>query len=159
MIYGCTIDEAPSYLECLFDRLSETSTRELRNTETNLRVPFLRTTCDKNCFSFRGAKLWNGLDAKSKLQKDSNNSNPVSKTPEHKGTLFYSYRSRTFIRTYYLRDIERSRTYYENLLFTVNSYPLFINCLWCRKLNKGCKRFSSEASSGLKQRSGYLSSK
>ena len=41
MVYKCTNDEAPSYLACLFDRLSETSTRELRNTETDLHVPFL----------------------------------------------------------------------------------------------------------------------
>ena len=70
MVYKCTNDEAPSYLACLFDRLSETSTRELRNTETDLRVLFLRTTCGQKCFSFRGAKLWNGLDAKSKLTKN-----------------------------------------------------------------------------------------
>ena len=50
--------------------VSETSTRELRNTETDLRVPFLRTACGQKCFSFRGAKLWNGLDAKSKLTKN-----------------------------------------------------------------------------------------
>ena len=67
MVYKCTNDEAPSYLACLLDRLSETSTRELRNTETDLRVPFLRTTCGQKCFSIRGAKLWNGLDVKSKL--------------------------------------------------------------------------------------------
>ena len=69
MVYKCTNDEAPSYLACLFDRLSESCTRELRNTETDLCVPFLRTTCGQKCFSFRGAKLWNGLDAKSKLSK------------------------------------------------------------------------------------------
>ena len=70
MVHKCTNDEAPSYLACLFDRLSETRTRELRNTETDLRVPFLRTTCGQKCFSFRGAKLWNGLDANSKLTKN-----------------------------------------------------------------------------------------
>ena len=70
MVYKCTNDEAPSYLACLFDRLSETSTRELRNTETDLLVPFLRTTCGQKCFSSRGAKLWNSLDAKSKLTKN-----------------------------------------------------------------------------------------
>ena len=69
MVYKCSNDEAPSYFACLFDRLSKTSPRELRNAETDLRVPFLRTTCGQKCFSFRGAKLWNGLDAKSKLTK------------------------------------------------------------------------------------------
>ena len=57
MVYKCTNDEAPSYLACLLDRLSETSTRELRNTETDLRttlVPFLRTTCGQNTFLLKG---------------------------------------------------------------------------------------------------------
>ena len=70
MVFKCTNDKAPSYLACLFRRLSETSIRVLRNTETDLRVPFLRTTCGQKCFSFRGAKLWDGLDAKSKLSKN-----------------------------------------------------------------------------------------
>ena len=30
----------------------------------------LQTTCGQKCFSFRGAKLWNGLDAKPKLSKN-----------------------------------------------------------------------------------------
>ena len=63
MVYKCKNDEAPSYLACLLDRLSETSTPEFRNAETDLRVPFLRTTCGQKRFSFREAKLWNGLDA------------------------------------------------------------------------------------------------
>ena len=70
MVYKCTNDEAPSYLTCLFGRLSETRTRKLRNTKTDLRVPLLQTTCGQKCFSFRGAKLWNGLDAKPKLSKN-----------------------------------------------------------------------------------------
>ena len=40
MVYKCTNDKALSYPARLFDRLSETSTRELRNTETDLRIPF-----------------------------------------------------------------------------------------------------------------------
>ncbi len=67
MVYKCRNDEAPSYLACLFSRLSETSSQELWNTQTDLRVLLLQTTCGQKCFSFRGAKLWNGLDEKSKL--------------------------------------------------------------------------------------------
>ena len=88
MVYKCSNDEAPSYLACLFGRLSEASTQELRNTETDPRVPFLRTTCGQKCFCFREAKLFNGLDAKSKLTTNFKNLNPISKTPEHKRTLF-----------------------------------------------------------------------
>ena len=40
MVYKCTNYEAPLYLACLFDRLSETNTQELQNTETDLPVPF-----------------------------------------------------------------------------------------------------------------------
>ena len=54
MVYKCTNDKAPSYLACLFGRLSETRTWELRNTKTDLRVPLLQTTCGQKCFSFRG---------------------------------------------------------------------------------------------------------
>ena len=62
----CKYDDAPSYLP---------SVRQvIRNqypgtTKTDLRVPFLRT-CGQKCFSYRGAKLWNGLDAKPKLSKN-----------------------------------------------------------------------------------------
>ena len=70
IMYKCKNDEAPSHLACLFSRLSETSTRELRNTKTDLRGPFLRTTFGQKCFSFKGAKLWNGLDTKPKLSKN-----------------------------------------------------------------------------------------
>ena len=78
MVYECKNDEAPSYLACLFGRLSETSTRELRNTNTDLRVPFLRIT-----------KLWNGLDAKPKLSKNLKELKSVSKTLEHKEPILF----------------------------------------------------------------------
>ena len=101
MAYKCTNDEAPSYLACLFDRLSETSTRELRNTETDLRVPFLRTTCGQNCFSLRGTKLWNGLDAKSKLTKNFKRFKSFLENSRTKRNPFYSCRSRTFSYFYF----------------------------------------------------------
>ena len=50
IVYKCINDEAPLYLAYLFGRLSETNTREVRNTRTDLRVPFLRTTCGQNAF-------------------------------------------------------------------------------------------------------------
>ena len=64
-----TNDKALSYLACLFDKLSETSTRVLRNTVTDLCVLFLRTTCSQKCFSYNGAQLCNAMDTKSKLTK------------------------------------------------------------------------------------------
>ena len=88
MVYKCTNDEAPSYLACLFDRLSETSTRERRNTETDLRVSrFYEQHVAKNVFLLEGRSYGMALTQNQNYQKVSNNLNPVLKTPEHKGTL------------------------------------------------------------------------
>ena len=61
--------EAPEDLTGLFQRLSETSTRQLRCTNTDLHVPFLKTACGQTCFSYREAKLWNSLNRESKMAK------------------------------------------------------------------------------------------
>ena len=57
---------APQYLSSLFKRNSQCSTRCLRNTETDQRVPKKTSANGQKCFSFRGAKLWNSLSAESK---------------------------------------------------------------------------------------------
>ena len=57
---------APQYLSSLFKRNSQCSTRCLRNTETDLRVPKKTSANGQKCFSFRGAKLRNSLSAESK---------------------------------------------------------------------------------------------
>ena len=67
MVYRSINHEAPDYLTGLFQRLSETSARQLRNTSTDLNVPFLRTACGQKCFSYRGAKLWNDLTRERKM--------------------------------------------------------------------------------------------
>ena len=64
MIYRSIHHEAPEYLTGLFQRLSETCARQLRNTSTDLYVPLLKTACGQKCFSYRGAKLWNDLTMK-----------------------------------------------------------------------------------------------
>ena len=48
MVYRSSNHEAPKYLTGLFQRLSETNTRQLRYTNTDLHVPFLKTACGKN---------------------------------------------------------------------------------------------------------------
>ena len=48
---------APQYLSSLFKRNSQCSTRCLRNTETDLRVPKKTSANGQKCFSLRGAKL------------------------------------------------------------------------------------------------------
>lgn len=67
MVYRSINHEAPDYLTGLFQRLSETSTRQLRNTCTDLYVPLLKTACGQKCFSYRGAKLWNKLKRENKM--------------------------------------------------------------------------------------------
>ena len=50
----------------LFTKNSACSSRSLRNTETDLRLPKKRSANGQKCFSFRGAKLWNSIPAESK---------------------------------------------------------------------------------------------
>ena len=59
-------EEAPNYLTALFDRLSDISVRELRNTNTDLKLPRLKTCSGQRCFAYRGAQLWNNLSAEVK---------------------------------------------------------------------------------------------
>ena len=45
MVYRSINHEAPEYLTGLFQRLSENCAKQLRNTSTDLCVPFLKTPC------------------------------------------------------------------------------------------------------------------
>ena len=66
MVFKSLNDMAPQYLCDLFIRNSTCSVKSLRNTGTDLRLPLKKSTIGQWCFSFRGAKLWNGLSAGSK---------------------------------------------------------------------------------------------
>ena len=66
MVYRSINEEAPNYLTALFDRLSDISVRELRNTNTDLKLPRLKTSSGQRCFAYRGAQLWNNLSAEIK---------------------------------------------------------------------------------------------
>ena len=61
MVFKSLNGDAPSYMSDMFTRVSETTSRVLRNSDINLRTPMLRTSAGQGCFSFRGASLWNGL--------------------------------------------------------------------------------------------------
>ena len=58
---------APRYLGELFSKCSEGSERILRYSETNLKIPLLRTSTGQKAFPYRGAKLWNALNRETKL--------------------------------------------------------------------------------------------
>ena len=44
MVYKSINNEAPNYLMSLFERLSQNTARELRNTKTDLKLPLLKTS-------------------------------------------------------------------------------------------------------------------
>ena len=51
MAYSSINNEAPNYLTSLFERLSQNTIRELRNTKTDLKLPFLKTSSGQKCSS------------------------------------------------------------------------------------------------------------
>ena len=58
--------DAPSYMSEMFTKVNVSTTRSLRNSDYDPRVPFPRTTTGQRCFSYQGAKLWNGFSKKTK---------------------------------------------------------------------------------------------
>ena len=66
MVYRSMNNEAPSYLTNLFERLSQNTVRELRNTKTDLKLLLVNTFRGQECFFYRGARLWNNLSAGAK---------------------------------------------------------------------------------------------
>ena len=59
-------DLAPNYFRHLLIRDSQQSHRALRNTDRDLKLPLKKTDNGQKGYSFRGAKLWNGLSAGAK---------------------------------------------------------------------------------------------
>ena len=66
MVYKSINNIAPPYMNDMFTRNSQDATRQLRNTNTDLKLPKKRTCNGQKSFSFRGAKLWNSLDTEAK---------------------------------------------------------------------------------------------
>ena len=58
---------APTYLSTLFTRNSTRETVNLRNRETDLLAPRMKTSNGQKAFSFRGSKVWNELEHEVKL--------------------------------------------------------------------------------------------
>ena len=63
MVYKSLHELAPQYMCNLFTRASQLTSRCLRNTLTDLRLPKKSSKTGQKCFSFRGAKAWNDLSA------------------------------------------------------------------------------------------------
>ena len=58
---------APKYMCDLFNKNSVCFSHNLRNTNTDVRLPMKNTAQGQKAFSFRGAKIWNSLAADAKL--------------------------------------------------------------------------------------------
>ena len=63
MVYKSLHELAPQYMCNLFTRASQ---RCLRNILTDLRVPKKSSKTGQKCFSFGGAKAWNGFSVEGK---------------------------------------------------------------------------------------------
>ena len=58
---------APKHLCDIFTKKSTVNaTHNLRNTDTDLRLPLRSSAKGQKCFSFRGAKCWNGFSTEAK---------------------------------------------------------------------------------------------
>ena len=66
MVYRSINKEAPNYLTTLFDRLLDISVKELCNTNTDLKLPRLKTSNGQWCFVYRWAQLWGNHSAEVK---------------------------------------------------------------------------------------------
>ena len=63
MVYKSLNALAPDYLRNLFQKVSEATNSQLRNSKTDLRLPLLRTSTGQKSFAYRGAKVWSDLDS------------------------------------------------------------------------------------------------
>ena len=58
---------APDYFRKLFAKCSNDRERFLRSSETDLKIPLLKTINGQKAFPYHGAKLWNSLERATKL--------------------------------------------------------------------------------------------
>ena len=70
MVYKSITIYLPNMSE-MFTRNLHDATRQLHNTNTDIKLPKKRTCNGQKPFSFRDAKLWNSLDTEAKLRIDS----------------------------------------------------------------------------------------
>ena len=66
MVYKSMYEMAPPYLCDLFTKNSKSSSYVLRNTATDFKLPKKMSCNGQRYLSYRGAKMWNDLPAKTK---------------------------------------------------------------------------------------------
>ena len=62
MTYKCLNQLAPAYLSDCFSKLSDSHSQFIRNSETDVHIPRVRTSNGQKSFAYCGAKVWNDLD-------------------------------------------------------------------------------------------------
>ena len=67
MTYKCLNQLAPAYHSFCFSKLSDSHTRFLRISGTNVHTPRMRTSNGQKSFAYCGAKVWNDVDSETKL--------------------------------------------------------------------------------------------
>ena len=60
------LNEAPDYIKGLFYRQSDTQSRVLRKSNTDLHIPLFKTFSGQKSFEFRGARIWKNLSNEAK---------------------------------------------------------------------------------------------
>ena len=63
MVYKSLNVLAPDYLRNIFQKISEANNRQVRNSNTDLRLPLLRTSTGQKSFAYKGAKVWSDVDS------------------------------------------------------------------------------------------------
>ena len=66
MVFKSLNDLGPNYMYKIFTKNSHFTERNLRNTTTDLRLPWRKSTVGQKSFSYRGAKVWNSLSTECK---------------------------------------------------------------------------------------------
>ena len=65
-VYMSLHELAPEYMQLMFTKLSENTSRSLRNTDTDLRIPRFSTSHGQRSFPYRGVTVWNKLSTEIK---------------------------------------------------------------------------------------------
>ena len=63
MVYKSLNALDPDYLQNIFQKVSVATNHQLKNSKTDLRLPFLKTSTGQKWFAYRGAKVWSDLDS------------------------------------------------------------------------------------------------
>ena len=79
LMYKSLNELAPEYMRNLFTKCSDSNSRVLRSTDTDLKLPLLKTSAGEKSFLYRGARLWNSFSKETKVAPSLNAFKRLSK--------------------------------------------------------------------------------